>query len=252
MPSSGSVGQAPASAPDSRSLDGNWQSSVIAGKEGAETEPFGDESEKKPCEKLEVLPFPPLRSFEEGILALILPVRDGFANLKMAALNMAFPGAFDATEFNAGVSEAFKLVHAALCEGNRDLLHDLLDEQLLREVFEDQPAIMDNIAKTRYELHDSEFLGVLSAWPVPLDHGYGDGVLKVEALFSAEEDAVVEMPAGAEKSETVRYRQKRLHTWTFERPLLDGVEQSEEWRLVAMDKLVWPPTSFPPETGCAL
>jgi len=212
----------------------------------------GLDGEEKSFERLEVLPFPAARSAQEGFLVMMLPWRNLFALGKMVVLNIAFPRAFEVHDFRTGVTEAFKFVHAALSEGDHGPLRDLLSEELIEKLAKEQPQDK-HTAKPRYELHETRLLGLLRAWPVQLPEG--DGVLKVQALFYAEEDAIVETCAdaaraeedGAAQSQSIRYRQKCLHAWTFERPLFDDGEQPPgDWYIADMDRLSWPPVHFPP------
>lgn len=214
-----------------------------------------DGSPKKPPEeRLELVPFPAVRSYTEGLTLMSLPYRSLYSRMKMPILNIAFPGAIQYADFCAGAIEAFRLVHVALCAGDRQVLRDLLSDELLQRVCDQHTSASCTLAP-RYELHAARVLGLLGAKPEQRPES--DGVLRVQALFYAEEDAVVETnvesseagAAAAEPAEIVRYRQRRLHAWTFEKALLDDVEQPDDldWLVVDMDKTVWPPKDFPPE-----
>lgn len=201
--------------------------------------------QEKPKERLQIWPTSAERSFREWLLALTLPLSTTFARFNMVLLNAVFPDAFDYNEFRVGATQAFEFVHDALCAKAHDQLHDLFSQELFSKIAQHERCNVGRVGSFRHELQEVQFVGLLQAWVEPLPSG--DCLLLVKAGFYAKEDAIDDrqIEPGVELSEIVRYRQERLHLWTFEQHLVDGTENYGDWSIVDMDKLVWPPDHLP-------
>lgn len=132
-------------------------------------------------------------------------------------------GAFDLDHFMSGAKQAYEMIVTAFAEGNRNLLQDLLDD----EVFEGfEGAITER--EERQEQVDQSFVGINKADIIEADLKGSEASVTmkfVSQLISATRDSEGEVISGDPQRVM-----EVTDIWTFARDLSS---QNPNWRLIA-------------------